>query len=226
MPPNTGKANRPGFFRSISLYLQLIWDIEPGPKFRAVALVSIFGGSLGLLGIALGVSGVSYQVGDMCYISYPKSIGSFWGPLLVVAFVSFVIQAFIMGYCIRGVITRGGTTRFSIFRRSEPEDSLDRVVPPRHTSKKIWRILQLQWRAIAIAFLILFYVAFVAAAVLRWADREQFSDEELKPWIDCLVQANGDKKACISEAKAVGPNSDTAVAALSLLAVRPCSYPL
>lgn len=214
------KTNKPGLFRSIHLFLQLIWDVEPGNKFRAVALICIFGGSLGMLGIALGVSGVSYQVGNMCYISYPKSIGSFWGPLLAVAFVSFVLQAFIMGYCIRGVITRGGTARFSIFKRSDTPDSLSRAVPPRHTSRKIWRILQLQWRAIAIVFLILFYVAFVATAVLQWGNRGQFTDEQLKPWVDCLVQAKGDKKACIAEAKRIGPNSATAVAALALLAVR------
>ncbi|OJJ60236.1 hypothetical protein ASPSYDRAFT_57674 [Aspergillus sydowii CBS 593.65] len=205
-------------FRSVHLYLQLIWDVEPGTKFRAGALICIFGGSLGMLGIALGVSGVSYQVGNMCYISYPKSVGSFWGPLLAVAFVSFVLQAFIMGYCIRGVITRGGTARFSIFKRSDTPDSLSRAVPPRHTSRKIWRILQLQWRAIAIVFLILFYVAFVATAVLQWGNRGQFTDEQLKPWVDCLVQAKGDKKACIAEAKRIGPNSATAVAALALLA--------
>lgn len=210
-----------GFFRSISLYLQLIWDIEPGTKFRAFALICIFGGSLGLLGIALGVSGVSYQVGDMCYISYPKSVGSFWGPLLAVAFISFVIQTFIMGFCIRGVITRGGTARFSIFRRSDTPDSLSHVVPPRRISKNIWRILQLQWRAIAIAFLVLLYVAYVAAAVLKWGDRGQFSDEELQPWVDCLVQAKGDGKACVAEARHIGPNSETAVSALALLAVRP-----
>ncbi|KAL4937819.1 hypothetical protein BDV06DRAFT_215606 [Aspergillus oleicola] len=211
------------FFRSISLYLQLIWDIEPGPKFRIVALTSIFLGSLGLLGIALGVSGVSYQVGEMCYISYPKSIGSFWGPLIAVAFISFLIQVFIMVYCIRGVITRGWTARLSFFKRGERQsentnDSLPRVTPQRRTGKKIWRILQLQWRAIAIACLILLYVVYVAQAVLRYGDPGQYSTKQFQPWVDCLVRTKGDKKACTAEANRIMPNQATAVSALALLA--------
>ncbi|KAL4922635.1 hypothetical protein BDW62DRAFT_435 [Aspergillus aurantiobrunneus] len=206
------------FFRSLFLYLQLIWDVEPGKRFRILALLCIFAGSAGLLGLALGVSGVSYQVGDMCYISHPHSVGSFWGPLIGIAFVSFAIQIFIMGHCIRGVITKGGTARFSIFKRSE-SDSLGRAAaPPRHVSRKIRQILQLQWRAIAIAFLVLLYVVYVAQAVLRYGDPGRYSHAKLQPWVDCLVQTRGDKEACSDEAARIGPNQATAVSALALLA--------
>jgi hypothetical protein len=184
-----------------------------------VSLSCIFFGSLALLGVALGVSGVSYQVGDMCYISYPDSKGSFWGPLIAVSFLSFLIQIFIMGYCIRGVITRGGTARISLFRRSDASDLPRGVsVPTRHVSRKIRQILALQWRAIAIACLILAYVVYVAVAVLRWGDRAQYDDEDLLPWMDCLV-ATQDKKQCMHHAKKIGVNQATALSALALLAV-------
>ncbi|KAL4810670.1 hypothetical protein BDV18DRAFT_398 [Aspergillus unguis] len=208
------------FFRSLFLFLQLICDLEPGKWFRAISLACIFGGSLALLGVALGVSGVSYQVGNMCYISYPHSVGSFWGPLIGVALVSFLIQIFIMGYCIRGVVTRGGTARISFFKRSDNSDLSPGVVavPARHTSRKIGQILRLQWRAIAIACLILLYVVYVAQAVLRWGDPGKYSPEDLQPWVDCLVDAKGDKKACSDEAKKIGVNQEMAVSALALLA--------
>ncbi|KAL4744475.1 hypothetical protein BDW72DRAFT_212594 [Aspergillus terricola var. indicus] len=207
------------FFRSLSLYLQLIWDIEPGKRFRSVALLSIFGGSLGLLGISLGVSGVSYQVGDMCYISYPDSIGSFWGPLIGVAFISWVIQMFIMVYSVRGVLTRGGTARFSIFKkRSDDSDPLSRAAQARAMRRNIWQILELQWRAIAICCLILIYVVYVAQEVLRWGDPGQYSAKELKPWIECLVREAGNRHACLDEASAIGPNQKSVVAALAMLA--------
>ncbi|KAL4871482.1 hypothetical protein BDV12DRAFT_194248 [Aspergillus spectabilis] len=207
------------FFRSLSLYLQLCWDVEPGPRFRIIALICIFGGSLALLGVALGVSGVSYQVGSMCYISYPRSVGSFWGPLIAAAFISFVIQLFIMGYCIRGVLTRGGTARFSIFKRPDTSDGLPRAtVPARQTSTKFWRIMQLQWRAIAIACLILLYVVYVGQSVIRWGNRETYSNEELSPWVTCLIRTRGDREACQDEASRIGPNQATAVSALALLA--------
>jgi hypothetical protein len=209
-----------GFFRSLSLYLQLIWDIQPGKQFRLVALLSIFGGSLGLLGISLGVSGVSYQVGDMCYISYPNSAGSFWGPLIGVAFISWVIQMFIMVYTIRGVLTRGGTARFSIFKkRSDDSDPLSRAAQARAMRRNILQILELQWRAIAICCLILAYVVYVAQVVLRWGDPGQYSANELKPWVECLVREAGDKHACRDEASSIVPSQKSVVAALVMLAV-------
>ncbi|KAL3428740.1 hypothetical protein BDV09DRAFT_190704 [Aspergillus tetrazonus] len=207
------------FFRSLSLYLQLIWDIQPGKRFRLVALLSIFGGSLGLLGISLGVSGVSYQVGDMCYISYPDSAGSFWGPLIGVAFISWVIQMFIMVYTIRGVLTRGGTARFSIFKkRSDDSDPLSRAAQARAMRRNILQILELQWRAIAICCLILIYVVYVAQEVLRWGDPGQYSANELRPWVECLVREAGDKHACRDEASSIGPSQKSVVAALVMLA--------
>ncbi|KAL4994043.1 hypothetical protein BDV10DRAFT_197824 [Aspergillus recurvatus] len=207
------------FFRSLSLYLQLIWDVEPGRRFRLVSLLSIFGGSLGLLGIALGVSGVSYQVGDMCYISYPDSVGSFWGPLVGVAFVSWLIQMFIMVYTVRGVLTRGGTMRLSIFKkRAGDRDPLSRATQAKIIRRNVRQILELQWRAIAICCLILIYVVYVAQVVLRWGDPGQYSAEELRPWIDCLVREEGDKHACRDEASSIGPDQKSAVAALAMLA--------
>ncbi|KAL6236252.1 hypothetical protein BDW75DRAFT_117297 [Aspergillus navahoensis] len=207
------------FFRSLSLYLQLIWDVEPGKRFRIVSLLSIFGGSLGLLGIALGVSGVSYQVGDMCYISYPGSIGSFWGPLIGVAFVSWLIQMFIMVYSVRGVLTRGGTMRFSIIKkRADYSDPFSRAAHAKIIRRNVRQILELQWRAIAICCLVLIYVVYVAQVVLRWGDPGQYSAEELKPWVDCLVREAGDKQACRDEARSIGPNQKSAVAALAMLA--------
>ncbi|KAL2814689.1 hypothetical protein BDW59DRAFT_176390 [Aspergillus cavernicola] len=209
------------FCRSLYLYLQICWDIEPGPRFCTISLICIFAGSLALLAIALGVSGVSYQVGGMCYTSYPHSIPSFWAPLIALAFLSFVIQIYITAYCIRRVLTRGGTARISIsisisiFNR--PHSSSD-ALPPRQTSTRVSRILQLQWRAIAIACLILLYVVYVAQAVLRFRDPAQYSSNELQPWITCLTNTKGNKQACLNYANQLDPNQATVVSALALLA--------
>ncbi|KKK21523.1 hypothetical protein P175DRAFT_0217589 [Aspergillus ochraceoroseus IBT 24754] len=207
------------FFRSISLYVQLCWDIEPGKTFRIVALGCIFVGSLVMLGIALGLSGVSYQVGDVCYISYPRSIGSFWTPLFAVAFVSFMIQLYIMGYCVCGVLTTGITAGLSIFKRSEsPDGMISRAEAARETSSRIWRILNLQWRAIAIACLILSFVVFLGQAVLRFRSPAEYSVQDLAPWVHCLIRANGDASACLGYTNWIGSNETTSMIALCLLA--------
>ncbi|KAL2871178.1 uncharacterized protein BJX67DRAFT_377781 [Aspergillus lucknowensis] len=204
------------FFRSLSLYLQLCWDVEPGTKFRAVSIACIFVGSLAMLGIVLGVSGVSYQVGNMCYVSYPRSIGSFWGPLIGVAFISFALQLFIMAYCIRGVLAQGGATHSPDPAAATATTAVIASRPP--ASTRVWRILQLQWRAIAIAWLILLYVVYVGQSVLRFRGASEYPYEELKPWIDCLVRSRGDQEACLEPAAKIEPNQATVVSALALLA--------
>ncbi|KAL4733412.1 hypothetical protein BDV11DRAFT_213946 [Aspergillus similis] len=194
------------FFRSLALYVRLIWDVEPGTVFQCISIVSIFGGAAGMLGVALGVSGVSYQVGEMCYVSYQNSIASFWGPLIGVAFISWLITMYILGYTIRGVLTRGGTTHiYSIFkRRDDGSDPLSRALQVETMRRNLWLMVKLQWRAIVTSCLVL-------------GSPGQYSEEDLMPWISCLVVTEGDKHACNAEASAIGPDKKTGVSSVAMV---------
>ncbi|KAL4814772.1 hypothetical protein BDW67DRAFT_192006 [Aspergillus spinulosporus] len=199
------------FFRSLALYIRLIWDVEPGTVFRWISIITIFGGAAGMVGVALGVSGVSYQVGEMCYISYENNGASYWGPLIGVAFISWLITMYIFGYTIRGVLTRGGTAHIhSIFmKRDDGSDPLSRALQVKTMRRNLWLMVKLQWRAIATSWLLLVFVAYVGHVNLKYGGPGQYSEEDLMPWISCLVTAGGDKHACSDEASVVGPDKKT-----------------
>ncbi|KAL4751776.1 hypothetical protein BDW72DRAFT_212549 [Aspergillus terricola var. indicus] len=201
------------FFRSLALYVRLIWDVEPGTVFRYISIITIFGGAAGMLGIALGVSGVSYQVGEMCYVSYQNSIASFWGPLIGVAFISWLITMYILGYTIHGVLTRGGTAHIhSIFkRRDDGSDPLSRALQVKTMRRNLWLMVKLQWRAIVTSCLLVVFVAHVAHVNLKMGGPGRYSEEDLMPWITCLVVTEWDKHACSDEASAIGPDKKTGV---------------
>jgi hypothetical protein len=60
---------------------------------------------------------------------------------------------------------------------------------------------------------------YVGQAVLRFRDPGAYSDDELQPWIDCLIGSKGDQEACLDHASRIEPNQATVVSALALLAV-------
>ncbi|PTU24608.1 hypothetical protein P175DRAFT_0426348 [Aspergillus ochraceoroseus IBT 24754] len=215
------------FFRSLSLYAHLCWEIELGTKFMYIALVCIFVGAGGLFLTEFLVSGVSYQVGKICSINIDKSTESLWAPLLAVASASLILQLLIMAHCIHRVLDPFGNMFKFLFtcRRARVRASVE--LPPelaeqpsaRQVCSRIRRILQLQWRAIAIVCLIIFHVAFLAGALLRVGTPADYSLEQVTPWLVCLMTSHGESEPCLSEASGLGPSQGTALAAWILLSL-------
>lgn len=198
--------------------------MELGAKFKYSSLLVIFGGSGALLALALLLSGVSYHIGKLCYINFYRSRESFWGPLLSVSILSLIIQIIITGHCIfRVVQPSDNPLQFWRLRQSwASRDSplgLSHGITRRQVLRRVRRILQLQWRAVLIAALIVFHTAFMAQALLRAGDATTYSIDEVMPWIICLLDSMGSSEECASYAAHFGPNGKTTMAAWCLLAV-------
>lgn len=217
-----------GFFRSLSLYLHLRWEMELGKRFMLIAVSCIFLGSAALLIIALCITGFSYQIGKFCFISVYDSKKTFWGPLVAVGIVTLILQGMVMVYSIRVVINPlqiEGTLPSPIYRRqSGSTNSLRSMGTARQVGSRVWRILRLQWRAVVIVFAIALHIAFLAQFCLHLHLAGSYSLKELRPWLDCLVQSKGRDmgKECRRHATSFGPDKDIAITAFCLLAV--CSF--
>ncbi|KAL3462499.1 hypothetical protein BJX64DRAFT_299560 [Aspergillus heterothallicus] len=214
------------FFRSLFLYLHLCWEIELGPKFRYMSLLTTFVGSGGLLTLALLVSGISYHVGKLCYINYYRSERTFWGPLLSVTSLSLVLQLLIMAHCIWHVIQPPHSSLCFWRRNSSSEPRSQQLphgfpqTPTKHQAlRRIGRILQMQWRAALIAGLIVFHAAFMAQALLSAGDSTSYLLDEVMPWIICLLDAEGDKDQCLHIASRFGPSEEVTMVAWTFLAL-------
>lgn len=210
----------PGFVRSLSLYMHLCWKINLGQKFKYISFVTIFGVAGPMVAIVFLVSGVSYQSGKICYINNYRSPETFWGPLLAIAGLALLLQLLVIGYCVYRVLTP--------LRSIHPNASVNCTLPARlpflpltrQVSCKIWHILQLQWRAMAFVSLIIFHIVFLAQVSLGLPSPGDYESEDVMPWMGCLIETNGDAKACVRYAVDLGPSKEMTMAAGIILSVR------
>lgn len=147
----------------------------------------------------------------------------FWIPLLVFAGLTVIIQFATLSYCIKVYLASladdSNTTESSGLRSYT--NSL-RTVSPRQAYRRVRRVLELQWRGIAIVIIIITDVIFFSVVFVYLDNNEAavLSNESLaEPWILCLMESNGDKNKCLDLAGGLVLNEATVMAVLILLSV-------
>lgn len=94
---------------------------------------------------------------------------------------------------------------------------------PRQAYRRVRRVIELQWRGIAIVILIITDVIFFSVIFVFMDNNEAAvaSDlERAQPWLLCLVENKGDKNACLNLTSSLIVNEATVMAVLMLLSVR------
>ena len=217
------------FLRAVALHLQICWQVVIGKTFMYGALAT--GWAIPAIGltIALVFSGVSFRFGDTCHINHKNSLAGFWIPLLVFAAITVIIQFATFGYCIKvylaSLVDDSSTTNSSGL--PSYNKSLRNTISPRQAYRRVRRVIELQWRGIAIVLLIIADVIFFAVVFVFMDDTAEklLSDpEKAEPWLACLVLSKGDKQKCLSLAKNLVVNEPTVMSVLLLLSVRPSQF--
>ncbi|KAH8815050.1 G protein-like protein-coupled receptor : GPCR, secretin-like protein [Xylogone sp. PMI_703] len=211
------------FLRAVALHLQICWEVEIGKMFMWCALVAGWGiPALGLI-IALVFSGVSFRFGDTCHINHENSLADFWIPLLVFSGITVIIQFATFGYCIKVYLASlsddATTTNSSGLPSYAPSSRA--TVSPRQAYRRVRRVIQLQWRGIAIVLLILADVVFFSVIFVFMDNNQQkaLSNAAISaPWILCIASTGGDRNACAHLASSIVVNEPTIMAVLILLA--------
>jgi hypothetical protein len=78
--------------RSLSMHLQICWDVVPGIKFFYLANGLGWGFPLVVFVICMSLTGVSYRFGDTCHLNANHSMGDFWAPMLACAGIAAFLQ--------------------------------------------------------------------------------------------------------------------------------------
>ncbi|EEH34659.2 hypothetical protein PAAG_05708 [Paracoccidioides lutzii Pb01] len=213
------------FCRALSLHLQICWDVVPGNKFFYTTLT--LGWIIPAIGLALGlaITGTSYRFGSICHINHDNSLADFWGPLMALAAAALVIQFVTLAYCIhvyvRSLLDNNPTTdNSSVLPSSHP--SSVRTLSARQAYRRVKRVIQLQWRGIAVVLTIIVNVIFFTVIFLSLDNsvrRTPELAENSKHWVFCLVFSHGNKKLCAPRASHLGPNEASIFAVLVLLAL-------
>lgn len=214
------------FLRALSLHLQICWQVVVGRNFMWFSQATGWGiPAIGII-LALTLSGVSFRFGTTCHINHQNSLADLWIPLLVFAGLTIIIQFATFGYCIKvylaSLADNNATTENSAGLPSYTNSI--RTMTPRQAYRRVRRVIQLQWRGIAIVLIIVTDVVFFAVVFV-------FQDNTIEnvknhasvadPWIACLGLSGGDKDACLEYADDFVVNMATVGAVLILLAVSP-----
>jgi hypothetical protein len=212
------------FLRAVALHLQICWEIVLGKTFMWGALVTGWGIPAIALTISLVFSGVSFRFGATCHINHKNSLADFWIPLLVFAAVTVIIQFATFGYCIKvylASLANDSTTTNSSGLPSYT-NSLRGTISPRQAYRRVRRVIELQWRGIAIVLLIITDVVFFAVVFVFMDDLEANilkNPTKAETWLACLVENQGQKNPCLQFAGRLRVNEATVTAVLLLLSV-------
>ena len=212
------------FMRSLSLHLQICWEVVLGRKFFYGALVAGWGLPIVFVATSLAVTGVSYRFGDTCHINHNNALGEFWGPLLAVAGAATVIQVATFGYCIRvyikSLLSDDTTTDNSSGLPSYNGSA--RTMTAKQAYRRVWRVIELQWRSIALVSILIADTVFFAIIFVSIDNSTQATLHDIQkaePWLLCLVVNGGNKTACLDKTNGMAIGEATVLAVLILLSI-------
>lgn len=172
----------------------------------------------------LKLTGVSYRFGDICHINIENGLKDYWIPIMSFAAASLVLQVSTMAYCVhiylRSLFDNSASTTDNSTGLPSYTSSV-RTVSARQAWRRLQRVLQLQWRGVALVLIILGNVIFFAVVFIN-LDRDvnptAANITKAAPWLLCLA-ATGSKKECKSHAVGMGPNEATLLAMVYLLSL-------
>jgi hypothetical protein len=210
--------------RTLALHLQVCWEVMIGPKFMWLAFISGWGVPIIIIALMLTFTGVSYRFGDVCHINGPNSLGDYWVLILVIAGLSLILQVVTMAYCMHVYVkSLFDTDPTSTTNSGLPSYSNSvRTVTAKQAYKRVRRVIELQWRSMALVLAILINVIFFAVVFVRLNASLQMTPanlEKARGWVTCLALSRGDPKQCESYADGIALNEATLLAVLVLLAI-------
>lgn len=214
------------FLRSLSLHLQICWQVLVGRNFMIFAQAAGWGVPIIGVALALVFSGVSFRFGPTCHINHENSLADFWIPLLIFAGATVILTFATFGYCVKVYLAALGDNSASTEGSNLPTytttTSNSKNISPRQAYRRVRRVIALQWRGIAIVLIIIADVIFFSVVYVFQDTAVQSVRDDPSigtPWAMCLMGAAGDKDQCLEEARPFVINEATTFAVLLLLAV-------
>ncbi|PYH87889.1 hypothetical protein BO71DRAFT_392620 [Aspergillus ellipticus CBS 707.79] len=211
------------FIRTLAFHLQVCWEVMLGQKFMWAALA--FGWGIPVVGLTvmLILTGVSYRFGTVCHINVHESNQDYWAPVVAFAVAALILQLVTMVYCIyiyvKSVFDQAATTNSSGL---PSYNASVKTMTARQAYRRVRRVIQLQWRGVALVLIIIGNVIFFAVVFIDMDNQltvTAANAARAAPWLACLVETKGNRKECFHEAKAIVPNKATLLAVLILLAM-------
>ncbi|CAG8378895.1 unnamed protein product [Penicillium salamii] len=212
------------FIRTVAFHLQVCWEVVLGPKFMWLAFVCGFGIPAVGLTVMLVLTGVSFRFGEICHINVTNALYDYWIPIMIFAAAALFLQVSTMIYCthiyVRSLFDKSTSTSGSSGLPSYTASV--RTVTARQAYRRVRRVLQLQWRGVALVCIIIANVIFFAVVFIKLDNAvapTARNVQQATPWLLCLATTGGDREGCREYAEVIGPNEATLLAVVILLSL-------
>ncbi|KAK0746292.1 hypothetical protein B0T18DRAFT_148678 [Schizothecium vesticola] len=209
------------FLRAVSLHLQICWQVVVGRNFMWFS--QAVGWGIPILGVSMAIvfSGFSFRFGSTCHINHKNSLADLWIPLLVFAGMTIIIQFATFGYCIKVYLASLADNTASTENSGLPSYTNSiRTMTPKQAYRRVRRVIELQWRGIAIVLIIITDVIFFSVVFVfqdNTVETVRMHPENALGWVRCLMANGGDKVPCLPQADQLVVNIRTVGAVLFLL---------
>ena len=217
-------SNIAGLYRTLTVHLQICWDISTGYIFMFISLISGWGIATIGLSLALVVSGVSYRLGDVCFISPHDNLQTFWAPLILCASLSLILQLATFIYCLQVFLTPIFDVRSGNFERSKMASTFNNIQRLARVTvlQRVWQVIKLQWRGIGVNSII--FVNVISSAVIGMSlDRSVYpkaaNELSLSAWLQGFTSSRHGQKQSASFDSKLEPQELVVAAVLILHAV-------
>ncbi|KAF2674233.1 hypothetical protein BT63DRAFT_5292 [Microthyrium microscopicum] len=215
-------------FRSLSMHLQICWDIVPDKKFFFTSLGVGWGFALLFSILTLALTGVSYRFGDTCHVNSTRSMGEFWIPLLVIAGITALLQFGTLLYCFKVYLANAWTESNAPPTQNSDLPSYSsshRTHQARIMYQRLKKVLWLQWRSMTIVVFLLVDIVFFAVVWIQLDysvnDISQHKTTTIVPFLACiLVNPSIDARSkCFELGQRALVGEKTSIAVLLLLSL-------
>ncbi|KAJ5099327.1 hypothetical protein N7532_006328 [Penicillium argentinense] len=213
------------FIRTLAFHLQVCWEKVLGPKFMWGAFLCGFGIPIIGITVMMIITGVSFRFGEICHINIDHGAQDYWYPIIAFAAAALILQLTTMAYCmhiyLRSLFDKSASTTENSSGIPSYTASV-RTVTARQAYRRVKRVLQLQWRGVALVLIIIGNVIFFAVVFINLDREVDPTPENMKkalPWLLCLMETGGNKNKCEKYASALGPNEATLLAVVYLLSL-------
>ncbi|RKF53398.1 putative g-protein coupled receptor [Golovinomyces cichoracearum] len=208
---------------TLALHLQICWQLVVDNVFMCGAITA--GCTIPIIGLAvtLSLSGVSFRFGNTCHVNAQNSLLTLWIPLLLVSSLTLFMQLATFIYCLRVYFASLG--EYSAKSSSSSSRSLKykrNITSPKQAYQRIRTVIEHQWRGILIVLVIVADVIFFAIVFVSLNQVESVlakGNENIIPWLNCLVETGGDKEICFLGNKIPRISEATVMSVLVLLSL-------
>ena len=218
------------FNRSLSLHLQICWQMTMGKKFLYCTHALAWGVTVLLAGVTLALSGVSYRFGNVCHVNHNNSVATFWGPILGFAALAAILQFITLGYCIKVYLRNlwdpntasGASSSMPSALPSMTGGSSIKTRSARATYRRVRKVIALQWRGVVVVMILLISAIYFAIIFQLFDSLSQQAIENpqrTEKWVLCMAANKGKKEACLNFVNELSLSEPVVLAVLFLISL-------